>query len=60
VVGAVLNKATAQDGYGYYGGYQPYVTPQGGSPDSARAAHNGHGKQNGSPLPSGQPGRHGR
>jgi succinoglycan biosynthesis transport protein ExoP len=27
VVGAVLNKATAQDGYGYYGGYQPYVMP---------------------------------
>ena len=62
VVGAVLNKATAQDGYGhgYYGGYQPYVAPQGGSPDGARTAHNGHGKQNGSPLPSGQPGRHGR
>jgi len=62
VVGAVLNKATAQDGYGYgyYGGYQPYIAPQGGSPDGARTAHNGHGKQNGSPLPSGQPGRHGR
>ena len=62
VVGAVLNKATAQDGYGhgYYDGYQPYVAPQGGSPEGARTARNGHGKQNGSPLPSGQPGRHGR
>ena len=59
LVGAVLNKATAQDGYGYgyYGGYQPYVVPQGGSPDGARTARNGHGKQNGSPIPSG---RHGR
>ena len=27
VVGAVLNKASAQQGYGYYGGYQPYVLP---------------------------------
>jgi tyrosine-protein kinase Etk/Wzc len=27
VVGAVLNKATARDGYGYYGGYQPYALP---------------------------------
>jgi polysaccharide biosynthesis transport protein len=60
VVGAVLNKATAQDGYGYYGGYQPYVPPQDWSPDGATTAHNGHSKQNGSPLPSGQPGRHGR
>ncbi len=32
VVGAVLNKATAQDGYGYYGGYQPYVLPTERSP----------------------------
>jgi succinoglycan biosynthesis transport protein ExoP len=62
VVGAVLNKATAQDGYGYgyYGGYQPYVVPRGESADGSRATQNGHGKQNGSPLPSGQPGRHGR
>jgi succinoglycan biosynthesis transport protein ExoP len=64
VVGAVLNKATAQDGYGYGygydGGYQPYVLPSGGSADGTRMTQNGHGKQNGSPLPSGQPGRHGR
>ena len=60
VVGAVLNKATAQDGYGYYGGYQPYVPMRGGSSDDARTTHNGHGKQNGSSLASGQPGRHGR
>ena len=40
VIGAVLNKATAQDGYGYYtGGYQPYVLPS----------------QNGHPRPAGQP-----
>jgi succinoglycan biosynthesis transport protein ExoP len=64
VVGAVLNKATAQDGYGYgygySGGYQPYVPVRGGSPDNAMTTHNGHGKQNGSPLSSGRPGRHGR
>jgi polysaccharide biosynthesis transport protein len=62
VVGAVLNKATAQDGYGYgyYGGYQPYVPMRDGSPDDARTTHNGHGKQNGSSLASGRPGRHGR
>ena len=62
VVGAVLNKATAQDGYGhgYYGGYQAYVPVRGGSPDDATTTHNGHGKQNGSPLSSGRPGRHGR
>ena len=50
VVGAVLNKATAQEEYGYYGDYQPYVLP-------ASAAGNGRSKQNGAPLPSGQPGR---
>jgi polysaccharide biosynthesis transport protein len=62
VVGAVLNKATAQDGYGYgyYGGYQPYVVPRGGSADGSKTIQNGHGKQNDSLLPSGQPGRHGR
>jgi polysaccharide biosynthesis transport protein len=63
VVGAVLNKATAQNGYGYYGyygGYRPYVPPKGESPGRAKATQNGHGKQNGSSLPSGQPGRHGR
>jgi polysaccharide biosynthesis transport protein len=56
VVGAVLNKTRAQGGYGYYGGYQPYVLPQGG----AKTTHNGHGEQNGPPISSGQPGRHGR
>jgi succinoglycan biosynthesis transport protein ExoP len=64
VVGVVLNKATAQHGYGYgygYGGYgySPYVPLQGGS-DGAKTTQNGSGKQNGSRLPSGQPGRHGR
>jgi polysaccharide biosynthesis transport protein len=65
VVGAVLNKATAEDGYGYgygygYGpGYHAYV-PSAGSPNGGKAGQNGHGKQNGSPISSGQPGRHGR
>ncbi len=36
VVGAVLNKASAQQGYGYYGGYQPYVLP-GNAADGAGA-----------------------
>ena len=61
VVGAVLNKATAQDGYGYgYGSaYHPYVSSV-GSPNGSTADQNGRGKQNGSPLSSGRPGRHGR
>jgi len=59
VVGAVLNKATAQDGYGYgyyySGGYQPYVPSAGQHrADGAKAA------QNGFPLPSGQPEEHAR
>jgi succinoglycan biosynthesis transport protein ExoP len=60
IVGAVLNKTTGQIGYGYgyYGGYQPYVlpasTPLNDGPARTRE------KQNGFPLPSGQPGRHGR
>jgi capsular exopolysaccharide synthesis family protein len=68
LVGAVLNKATARDGYGYYGGYQPYVLPRsvplatvpldGIARDGA--ADGGHDKQNGHRLPSGQPGRSGR
>jgi succinoglycan biosynthesis transport protein ExoP len=38
VVGAVLNKATQQDEYGYYGGgYQPYVLPKGTPLDDAAA-----------------------
>jgi polysaccharide biosynthesis transport protein len=41
VIGAVLNKATAQDEYGYYSSsYRPYEL-----------------KQNGHPLPAGQPGQ---
>ena len=60
VVGAVLNKATAQEGYGYYGGYQPYVLPAGTAPADAKAAGNGREKQNGFPLPSERSGRHGR
>jgi capsular exopolysaccharide synthesis family protein len=59
VVGAVLNKATTQDEYGYYGGYQPYVLPTDAA-DGGRAAQNGRAKENGSQLPSGQPGRHDR
>jgi len=36
VVGAVLNKASQQDEYGYYGsGYQPYVLPKGAPLDDA-------------------------
>ena len=35
VVGAVLNKASEQDEYGYYGGYQPYVLPKGGELNDA-------------------------
>jgi capsular exopolysaccharide synthesis family protein len=66
-VGAVLNKATARDGYGYYGGYQPYVLPRSVPLNSAAldgvprggAADGGHDKQNGHRLPSGQPGRSG-
>jgi polysaccharide biosynthesis transport protein len=61
VVGAVLNKATAQDEYGYYGRYQPYVPLKGAFFDGAAARRgrenrNGREKQNGFPLPSGQPG----
>lgn len=56
VVGTVLNKATAQDEYGYYGGYQPYVLPT----DGAGAARSGREKQNGFHLPSDQPGQRGR
>jgi capsular exopolysaccharide synthesis family protein len=37
VVGAVLNKATQQAEYGYYGGYQPYVLPKGAAFDDAAA-----------------------
>jgi polysaccharide biosynthesis transport protein len=60
VVGAVLNKATSQDEYGYYGGYQPYVLPEHASLDVPGQSGNGRLKQNGSPPPSGRQGRHGR
>jgi capsular exopolysaccharide synthesis family protein len=56
VVGAVLNKASAQEEYGYYGGYQPYVLPENDSKNGGAARH-GRGKHNGAPLSSGQPGR---
>ncbi len=40
VIGAVLNKASQQDEYGYYGaGYQPYVLPK-GTPFNDAAAKN--------------------
>jgi Mrp family chromosome partitioning ATPase len=56
VVGTVLNKATAKDEYGYYGGYQPYVLPT----DGAGVPRSGREKQNGFHQPSRQPERHGR
>jgi capsular exopolysaccharide synthesis family protein len=61
VVGTVLNKASAQEEYGYYGSYAPYVLPEAGGMNGGAdggAARNGRGKQNGAPLQSGQPGRH--
>jgi capsular exopolysaccharide synthesis family protein len=60
VVGAVLNKASVQEEYGYYGSYRPYVLPANGREDGGAvggAARHGQGKHNGAPLPSGQPGR---
>jgi capsular exopolysaccharide synthesis family protein len=62
VVGVALNKAASQDGYGYYGGYRSYTALPASPPaESAKPAHNGRdNKQNGSPVPSGQQGRHGR
>jgi succinoglycan biosynthesis transport protein ExoP len=61
VVGAVLNKATAKDGHGYYDGYLPYALPsQTSAGRLPRATQNGADKPDGFPLPSGQPGRHGR
>ena len=58
VVGAMLNKATTQDEYGYYRDYPPYVLAP--VADGTRASQNGQAKENGSPLPSGQPRRHDR
>jgi capsular exopolysaccharide synthesis family protein len=60
VVGAVLNKSTAQDEYGYYGGYSPYTLAAGAATDDSKASRNGRGNQDGFRLPAGQPGRHGR
>jgi succinoglycan biosynthesis transport protein ExoP len=60
VVGAVLNKAAAQDEYSYYGGYRPYTLAAGAATRDSKASRNGRGNQNGSHLPTGQPGRHGR
>lgn len=55
VVGVVLNKATAQDGYGGYGyGYGDYE-PYGHQPATPSRV-----KGAGASLPSGTPGRHGR
>jgi capsular exopolysaccharide synthesis family protein len=53
VVGCVLNKASAQQGYGYYGGYRPYGVPGNAATDNG-PAWNERGKQNGAPLSSGQ------
>ena len=57
VVGAVLNKAAAQDEYGYYGGYQPDVLRADTSLADAAAIQHARDKQNGSPLSSGQHGQ---
>jgi len=59
VVGVVLNKASAQQGYGYDGGYQPYVLP-GNAADGGASTRNGHSKQNGKPLRIRQPGQRDR
>jgi Mrp family chromosome partitioning ATPase len=58
VVGTVLNKAAAHEEYGYYGSYEPYVLPGNNAGVDGAAARNGRGRQNGTPLPSGQPGWH--
>jgi capsular exopolysaccharide synthesis family protein len=56
VVGVVLNKATARDSYGGYGGYEPHgYEPHGYEPAASSRA-----KGNGLSRPSGTPGRHGR
>jgi tyrosine-protein kinase len=55
-VGCVLNKASAQPGYGYYGGYQPYGVP-GNAASGNGPSWNGRGNQPVPPLRSGQPGR---
>jgi capsular exopolysaccharide synthesis family protein len=60
VVGAVLNKAAAQDEYGSYGSYPAYTLTTGTASGDGKASRNGHGNQNGSHLPTGRPGRHGR
>jgi succinoglycan biosynthesis transport protein ExoP len=52
VIGAVLNKSSAQGEYGYYDTYQPYVLP-------ASASRHARGRENGMAESSGQPGRPG-
>jgi len=54
VVGAVLNKCTAQDDYGYEGGYQPYGVRVAGEGRHGRA------KANGLPARHPEEGRRGR
>jgi succinoglycan biosynthesis transport protein ExoP len=56
-VGCVLNKVSALQGYGSYGGYRPYGAPGNAAADNGPSL-NGHGKQHVSPLSSGRPGRH--
>jgi Mrp family chromosome partitioning ATPase len=60
VVGAVLNKAAAQDEYGYHGGYSAYTLTVGSAAGHGKASKNGHGNASGSQPPTGRPGRHGR
>jgi polysaccharide biosynthesis transport protein len=52
LVGVLLNKATAQDQYGYYGNYRPYVLPTVGGDKPGRSRD----RENGLSLPSGQSG----
>jgi capsular exopolysaccharide synthesis family protein len=61
VVGVALNKAASQDGYGYYGGYRSYAPLLPSTViGNGKSADNGRDRQNGSPVSSGQQGRHGR
>jgi capsular exopolysaccharide synthesis family protein len=53
VIGAVLNKSSAQGEYGYYDSYQPYVLPSAG-------ARHANGRENGLAESSGPQDRRGR